>query len=53
MRVLSYARTYSVPFYNSPAESFRIDVDDDVDVENLRVQANASMPASYIANYIC
>jgi len=27
-----------------------IDVDVDVDVEDLRAQANASMPASYIAN---
>ena len=30
-----------------------VDVDDvDVDVEKLRAQAYASMPASYIANYI-
>ena len=27
-----------------------VDVDVDVDVEDLRAQANASMPASYIAN---
>jgi len=28
------------------------DVDVDVDAEDLRAQANASMPASYNANYI-
>jgi len=38
-------------------ESYRLShpeapVDVDVDVEDLRAQANASMPASYIANYI-
>ena len=32
------------------AEKWNLDVDVDVDVEDLRPQANASMPASYIAN---
>ena len=30
----------------------RVRLDVAVDVEDLRAQANASMPASYIANYI-
>ena len=34
------------------AAAIDVDVDVDVDVEKSRAQAYASMPASYIANYI-
>ena len=40
------------PTYVDTEQTYKLDVDDvDVDVD-LRAQANASMPASYIANYI-
>ena len=35
-----------------PRQNVERILDVDVDVEDLRAQANASMPASYIANYI-
>ena len=50
--VSAYPVTGSFSRYSTAFSSYNVNniLDVDVDVEDLRAQANASMPASYIAN---